>query len=244
MKTPDNIREYYEQLYRRQNHENPAYLIYDQLRSEYIGKLAHGCSGPVLIVGCGSGRDFSIISDLSPIFAFDLSYEAVHKVSHGRNLVTADALDIPFCTGHFNLVICSEVLEHIPDIRSAVKELRRVSSPNGVLIVSSPNWISWFGLARWFSKRITGRDITSSGQPFDDWKTFSRFKTELSPEFKVMVSRGVWYLPPLHYRNSGFPDWLMQAIYFFYSPFEVLLSRYLPNAGHLLILKCKPNFNH
>jgi SAM-dependent methyltransferase len=243
VKTPNNIRDYYENHYRHPAEENPAYLIYDRLRSESIGRLAQNCSGPALIVGCGSRRDFSIISNLTPIFAFDLSFEAVHSVPHGKDLLTADALAIPFRSGSFSLIICSEVLEHIPDIGSAIKELRRVIQPQGTLIVSSPNWISWFGLARWLSRKITHKDITSSGQPYDDWKTFSRYRAELSPEFEVTISRGVWYLPPLHYRKIGLPEWLVRIIYFFNYPVETFLSRFMPNAGHLLILKCRPTSN-
>ncbi len=244
MKTSRDIRDFYDTLYKRQTKENPAFHIYDQLRARYIGRLAGGASGPALIVGCGSSRDFSIVSNINPVYAFDLSFEAVRSASPGTNLITADALDIPFQAGCFNLVICSEVLEHIPDIHSAVKELHRVIRPEGTLIVSSPNWISWFGLARWLVQRTAGKDITSNRQPYDDWKTYTRYLAELSPEFEVVGSRGVWYLPPFHYRNAGLPDWLVQAIYFFYSPVEAFLSRFVPKAGHLLILKCKPASGH
>jgi SAM-dependent methyltransferase len=240
LKTSPKIREFYDTLYRYPGKENPAYNIYDQLRAKYIRQLVQGRSGPVLIAGCGSKRDFSIASDLNPVFGFDLSFEAVHSISDGKNLITADALDIPFPADYFNLVICSEVLEHIPNIRSAVIELHRVINPDGILIVSSPNWRSWFGLARWLTKRITGNDITSNEQPYDDWKTYPGYVAQLIPEFEVTTSRGVWYLPPLHYRKAGLPEWLMHVIYFFYSPLEKIFSMFLPHYGHLLILKCKP----
>lgn len=240
MKTPVSLSDFYDDFYRQEAKQNAAYQIYDQLRSEYIRRLVKGCTGPVLIVGCGSNRDFSIISNLSCVYAFDLSIVALRNAPQDANLFAADALDIPATNNIFNVVICSEVLEHIPDIRSAVKELRRVLNAEGTLIVSSPNWISWFGLARWLSRKITGRDITSDRQPYDDWKTLRRYKTELSPEFEVISSRGVWYLPPFHYRRIGLPEWLMRVIYFFYSPCEAFLSRFMPKAGHLLILKCRP----
>lgn len=240
MKTSRDIRFFYDTLYKRLEEDNPAYAIYDRLRANYIGQLVRGCLAPVLIVGCGSRRDFSIVSELHPVYAFDLSFEAVNHAPPVAYRFTADALNIPFSASHFKLVICSEVLEHIPDIHSAVSELRRVLCPDGVLIVSSPNWISWFGLARWTAKKFTGKDITSNRQPYDDWKTFNRYKNELNPEFEVVQSRGVWYMPPLHYRRIGIPGWLMKAFYFFYSPAEYIQSRLLPKFGHLLILKCKP----
>ncbi|NLG98511.1 MAG: methyltransferase domain-containing protein [Chloroflexi bacterium] len=240
VKTPDQYRRFYDDLYKRAEKRNPAYEIYDRLRANYISALAKGSPGPVLIVGCGSNRDLEIMGTDSEVFAFDLSIEAVRKLSRDRvSLFTADALRIPFEDEAFNLVICSEVLEHIPDIRSAVKEMRRVVKPGGTLIVSSPNWISWFGLARWLAGSVFGKQIHSDDQPYDDWKTWKRYQQELGPEFEVVASRGVWYLPPLHFRKYGIPGALMKAIYFMYAPFERLLSRWLPAAGHLLILKCR-----
>lgn len=240
MKITDSGREYYDTQYHKQEKENPAYQIYDQLRAQYISQMARSCSGPALIVGSGSKRDYSILSSIEPVFAFDLSFEALRKVKAGNNLFVADALDIPVPRETFALVVCSEVLEHIPDIRVAVGELQRVLQSDGTLIVSSPNWHSWFGLVRWVSRKLLGRDITSSGQLYDDWKTYSRYKDELSPEFEVVYARGVWYLPPLHYRHEGLPAWLTKIIYLVYSPIEAILSRFTPKIGHLIILKCKP----
>ncbi|MEM3449436.1 MAG: methyltransferase domain-containing protein [Candidatus Methanomethyliaceae archaeon] len=234
-----DLRGFYEHLYQEKFQRNAAHEIYDRLRVKCIRELAMPYSEPILIVGCGSQHDFDILPKTLKIIAFDISLNALLKAPRDRLVFVGNALKIPIESEKFNLIICSEVLEHIPDIRSAVRELRRVIKPGGILIVSSPNWHSWFGLARWIGEKFTRQPIHSSSQPYDDWKTWKRYKEELSPEFKVIASRGVWYLPPLHYRTLGIPRVLMNLLYYTYAPLETLFSRMCPHWGHILILKCQ-----
>ena len=44
----------------------------------------------------------------------------------------------PFESGSFGTVLCTEVIEHIPDPSAALQEYRRVLQPGGVLIGSVP----------------------------------------------------------------------------------------------------------
>lgn len=51
-----------------------------------------------------------------------------------------DALGLPFPDGSFDRVIAAEVLEHIPEDRSAMAELARVLRPGGTMAVTVPRW--------------------------------------------------------------------------------------------------------
>ena len=53
-------------------------------------------------------------------------------------LMAGDALRLPFADGTFDAVICSEVLEHIPDYRAALREIARVLKPGARLCASVP----------------------------------------------------------------------------------------------------------
>jgi SAM-dependent methyltransferase len=49
-----------------------------------------------------------------------------------------DVTAMPFANDHFDLVICSHVLEHVPDDRAAMRELFRVLKPGGLAILLVP----------------------------------------------------------------------------------------------------------
>ena len=53
-------------------------------------------------------------------------------------LSAANALELPFADNTFDKVICSEVLEHIPDYRGALREIERVLKPGGLFCASVP----------------------------------------------------------------------------------------------------------
>jgi len=57
--------------------------------------------------------------------------------SHLR-LVHDDILGSSFPDDYFDLILCSEVIEHIADSRRAFAEMRRLLAPSGVLILSTP----------------------------------------------------------------------------------------------------------
>ena len=220
--TDASIKDFYDDHYFKETRRNPAYVIYDRLR----------------IGASGSHLDFSIFDNSFEVYAFDLSENALRNVStNTHHKFVADALNIPIKPGYFNIIVCSEVLEHIPNISQAVSEIRRVINPQGVFIVSSPNWISWFGLSRWIAEKIFKKEIHSSDQPYDDWKTIKKFQREMKPGFNMVNVRGVWFLPPLHYRDKGISTKLMNIIYKVYAPYESIFSRYIPGLGHLIVLK-------
>jgi ubiquinone/menaquinone biosynthesis C-methylase UbiE len=52
--------------------------------------------------------------------------------------IVSNIISIPVPDESFDVVLCSEVLEHIPDPVAAIKEFSRILKPGGILLVTAP----------------------------------------------------------------------------------------------------------
>ena len=59
-------------------------------------------------------------------------------VEPGRAAVQADLTALPFADAQFDTVVCSHVLEHVPDDHAALGEIQRVLRPGGVALIQTP----------------------------------------------------------------------------------------------------------
>ena len=66
-----------------------------------------------------------------------VTYEAADLLDHGQEYV-CDLADIPVPDGSFDLVFCSQTLEHVTDPVRVLKELRRVLKPGGEAWMTAP----------------------------------------------------------------------------------------------------------
>jgi 2-polyprenyl-3-methyl-5-hydroxy-6-metoxy-1,4-benzoquinol methylase len=193
----------------------------------------------VLVIGCGQGDELELLKN-AHVIAFDFSMSAV---IHARTLVEqnhylqSDAMHLPFSSGSFDLVISSEVIEHILEPTKMMQEIARVLVPGGHLLITTPNWQSFFGMARWLGEKILRRPVTSDDQPVDNWATPSGL-TQLfnASGFSIVVRRGAWYFPPTGIGLRRLPDPLMARVFTRLLPLEHNLQTGLPSWGHMLVM--------
>lgn len=77
-----------------------------------------------------------------------LAYQTMaHEIVGRPDLIAVDAQNLPFRDGVFDKIVCTEVLEHIPDDKAGIRELARVLKPGGLIAISVPNY--WPEIVFW-----------------------------------------------------------------------------------------------
>jgi ubiquinone/menaquinone biosynthesis C-methylase UbiE len=96
----------------------------------------------VLEVGCGGGHVLERFAGFA-CTGIDLSTTMVgrsrRRLGPGVRLLQGSAENLPFKAASFDVVICTEVLEHTRDPRRVIAELLRVASADARVVVSIPN---------------------------------------------------------------------------------------------------------
>lgn len=122
---------------------DPAYKRRASIILKNINLLGHS---NLLEVGCGRGFYINSISHLFPesnIWGIDLceKYLSIAAKNKGKNvrLLKSDATDLPFENNYFDIIIASEILEHIPNDIRAISEMYRVLKPDGKIVITIPS---------------------------------------------------------------------------------------------------------
>ena len=97
----------------------------------------------VLDLGCGSGRATRLLEKAGKkVIGLDISAEALRRASRlggASSYVQADCdAQPPFADQSFEAVYCAEVIEHLLDPESLVRECYRLLKPAGILFLSTP----------------------------------------------------------------------------------------------------------
>ncbi|KIZ18582.1 class I SAM-dependent methyltransferase [Streptomyces natalensis] len=110
----------------------------------------------VLDLGCGAGRHaFECYRRGAQVVALDQNGEEIREVAKwfaamkeageapagaSATAMEGDALALPFPDESFDVVIISEVMEHIPDDKGVLAEMVRVLRPGGRIAVTVPRY--------------------------------------------------------------------------------------------------------
>jgi SAM-dependent methyltransferase len=109
------------------------------LRAE-LDRLPLAPAPRLLDAGCGSGRTLDDLARYGRVSGIDLStaaIDATRRRGH-TDVHLAPVEEIPFPDGTFDVVTCLDVIEHTRDDRATLAELRRVTRPAGLALVTVP----------------------------------------------------------------------------------------------------------
>jgi len=112
---------------------------------EVINRIPKGSR--LLDAGAGELRNRQYCDHLDYVSQDFCQYDGSEKVAEGlhskgwdtsRIDLVSDITDIPTPDSSFDVVLCSEVLEHVPDPTHALDEFARIVKPGGKLIITAP----------------------------------------------------------------------------------------------------------
>lgn len=112
------------------------WLVFKHLLTTYSGNPK-----TILEVGCAAGHVSEALRLLYPtarVTGIDVYASAVSEAKKRYPHITfrvADAHKLPFPDHTFDLVVCSETIEHVVDPAKVISEMKRVTSKNGHILI-------------------------------------------------------------------------------------------------------------
>ncbi len=120
-------------------------------QAEMLAEVLAAMPAParVLDVGCGDGYATSVAAGRNRAHHFaglDWSAPSLAQAAERGIAVLRAGLDarLPIGSESVDVVVMSEVIEHLVDTDSAVEEAYRVLKPGGTLLLSTPNLAAWY----------------------------------------------------------------------------------------------------
>ena len=184
-----------------------------------VQRAGLGASPRILDAGCGTGRNVMEFSRLGPVEGVDLSPAAVAFCRRrGLDGVVEGRIDaLPYDDARFELMLATDVLEHLADEGPALGELHRVAAVDGRLLITVPayKWLwsdhdtNWHHYRRYTLSLLRERTVAHGWEPIVGTYFFS---TMLAP---VALVRAVQRRRPdpdrksdLHLSPKAMDRWL------------------------------------
>jgi ubiquinone/menaquinone biosynthesis C-methylase UbiE len=245
-KIKNDIRQFFDEMSAGRNdtiNANPVIFYEQELRAKTVLELLEVKPGErVLDIGCGNARDIASISQSGgQVVGVDISEGMVEAAMREINCIgirdvilqVGDATCLDFPDDFFDKILCSEVIEHIPDVSRALREMRRVLRPGGSLVLSTPNKGSWYGFERyWIWRKLLGRKWP---HPFDEWRNLAEVRSLVEESgFRVCEQRSVCFIPGFVVTYFILPCMLQKLLVFLIRKIEPLLQRWFQYRGYMI----------
>lgn len=156
----------------------------------------------LLDLGCGDGTNLAWLARFAErVYGSD--YNPVRlaraKARHpAATLYLADILDYPAAADSFDVIFFNHVIEHVPDDIAALRAVRHILRPGGLLVLGTPNEGAWWW--QWAYRRdpasLHGTD-------------HCHFYTARTMEAK-MIKAG-FDVRAIHHLGWGPPDWALDG---------------------------------
>ena len=153
--------------YKKHNPRNPLqkYLI-ERFFEKFVETVKFSQINSVLDVGCGEGftinrlKKAKVGKSIEGIEYSETAIAIAKKIHPDLEIIKGDIYKLPYRANSFDLVVCTEVLEHLEYPRKGLRELIRVSGK--YVLLSVPNE-PWFRLGNF----LRGKNLSRWGNDID-----------------------------------------------------------------------------
>ena len=171
-------------------------------------------NGSMLDVGCGEGRHIFGVMQEYPMMkcvGLDMDDDSLKKAEKGYSyfesisevgaeFIKGSAYSLPFPDNTFDLIVCSEVLEHLHEYNDAVIEINRVLKPGGKFFASVPAF--WPEKICWYLSK------EYQNQPGGHLRIFDQKKL-----IHEIESRGFLFLSSEKFHSIHSPYWWLRCFF-------------------------------
>ena len=183
----------------------------------------------VLDVGCGAGSfAYHIASKVSKVVAIDILESSIEIAKDFFSLpniefIAGDLFQLDFPDNSFDCILFLETIEHVDNPVKFLNEFHRILKPNGCLIISTPNALSYSNIVDalyLFLPKIArsrleniNKEQRNTGTQLDhiylwDFRTFYRLSNRNGFTHVDYAFVGFWPLSiPLKWFTFRFPFW-------------------------------------
>ena len=207
-----------------------------------LDKYSLNTNGIMLDVGCGEGRHIFGIMQQNPLMqciGLDMDKNSLKKAEEGyayfktlsqagADFLIGSAYSIPLPNNSVDIVICSEVLEHLHEYNDAINEIHRVLKPGGKFYASVP--------ASWPEKICWALSKDYQNQPGGHLRIFNQ--KSLIEEIKIS---GFNFLSSEKFHSIHSPYWWLRCLFwksqdsnFFVNKYKKLLEKHILEKPKLL----------
>lgn len=150
----------------------------------------------ILDVGCSAGT-IAEMAHVHRVSGVDISATYVeHAKRNGYRhavVVNVDEDKLPWGDSAFNLVVCSECIEHLADTDWALSEINRVLPVGGELILTFPNISTPIGIAMLLLNRVPMFGAGYRSGHVKDFTTKTIMEVLKNNGFEIVVMRGAGF---------------------------------------------------
>jgi len=146
----------------------------------------------ILDLGCATGWMTKRLSELGTAEGLDLSEAAITAARSkypGIRFTAGDLYTVPLTDEPVDLVVCQEVIAHVPDQPGLVERVAEVIKPGGYLVITAANKLVMERVKD--SDRLVKVGPSDPDEHLKNWLGMKEFKNLLRPHFKILTTTSV-----------------------------------------------------